>query len=93
MYRKYPGYAEDIYRGEIDLADWLIRKALRKFRFAAAAAIFAHIARSDLKFGLTGFLPALLRRVGKKMRGGPQPDTLPQSPTSFPTRAPSEAGS
>jgi hypothetical protein len=92
MYRKYPAYAEEIRGGEIDLADWLIRKALRKFRFIAAAAIFTHIARSDLRFSLAGFLPALLRRARKKLSAGPQQGQFPQSSPVFPIGAPSEAG-
>ena len=82
---KYPAYAEEIRGGEIDLADWLIRKALRKFHFAAAAAIFTHIARSDLKFSVAGFLPALLRRARKKLATGPQQDEALQSTLQLPS--------
>lgn len=91
MVRKYPDYAEEIEAGEADLAGWLIRKALRKLRLAAAAAILIHIARSDPKFGLA-FVPALLRRAGRRLLNGPQTGPIPSDSPSFPTGAPSEVG-
>jgi len=63
MYRKYPVYADDILAGEADLADWLIRKALRKFQLASAAKMFIYLARSNPCFALALLVPSLLSRL------------------------------
>jgi len=77
MQEKYPEYLEDIRFGEANLADWLIRKALRNFRPGLAAAIFSHIAHTDLRFSLATFLPGMLLRGGRKLvwpdRAGAKP--------------------
>ncbi|HEX4635328.1 MAG TPA: hypothetical protein VH189_04050, partial [Rhizomicrobium sp.] len=67
-------------------------KALRKLRVVTAIAILAHIARSDVKFGLGAFLPALLRRAGRKLFSEPQPGQDSQAFLSLSARASSEAG-
>jgi glycosyltransferase involved in cell wall biosynthesis/peptidoglycan/xylan/chitin deacetylase (PgdA/CDA1 family)/SAM-dependent methyltransferase len=77
MSQKYPEYLADIRFGEANLADWLIRKALRKCRFGLAAEIFSHIAHTDLRFSLATFLPGVLMRGGlmlvRPARTGPKP--------------------
>jgi len=93
MYRKYPQYAEEIHAGETDLADWLIRRALRRLRLGAAIGIFIHIARSDVKFGLAAFLPGLLLRAGRKLFSDPPPDQTSPGPSTFHIGSPSEVGS
>ncbi len=93
MYRKYPEYAEEIHSGETDLADWQIRKALRKFRFDSALAIFIHIARSDLTFGLAAFLPGLVFRASRKLFGAPRTSRKSPMPLPFHIGSSSEVGS
>jgi glycosyltransferase involved in cell wall biosynthesis/peptidoglycan/xylan/chitin deacetylase (PgdA/CDA1 family) len=95
MQRKYPEYAEEISHGEADLADWLMRRALRKFRLDTATAIFAHIARADLRYSLARFLPGLFARGGRILLGSPRTGTSPQGISTFPidSRGNVEAGS
>ena len=95
MHRKHPEYAREIRLGEADLADWLMRKALRKFRLDTATTIFAHIARTDLRFSLASFLPAIFARGGKVLLGGPQTGTGQQRSPTFEIGSPGnvEAGS
>lgn len=83
MYRKCPEYAEDIRLGEADLADWLIRKALRNFRFDKAIAIFFHLARTAPKYSMASFLPGLVLRGGRTLFGTPQTSAEPQPPLMF----------
>ena len=83
MCRKYPEYAEDIRLGEADLADWLIRKALRNFRLDKAIAIFFHIARAAPKCSMASVLPGLVLRGGRTLFGTPQTSAKPQQPLMF----------
>lgn len=80
MQEKYPQYLEDIRYGEANLADWLIRKAVRNFRFGLAAAIFSHIAHTDLRFSLATFLPGILLRGGRKLIWPAQAGAKPVMP-------------
>jgi hypothetical protein len=95
MHRKYPEYAEEISHGEADLADWLMRRALRKFRLDTAIAIFAHIARCDLRYSLAKFLPGIFARGGRILLGSPRTSAGPQASSTFPleSRGNVEAGS
>jgi glycosyltransferase involved in cell wall biosynthesis/peptidoglycan/xylan/chitin deacetylase (PgdA/CDA1 family) len=83
MYRKYPEYAQEIRLGETDLADWLIRKALRNFRLDTAIAICAHIARTDLRYGLAKFVLGLLLRGWRILLGTPRTGAVSQMPPTF----------
>lgn len=83
MLRKYPEYAAEIRLGEADLADWLMRKALRRFRFGTAAAICAHIARTDFRYGLAQILPRLFLRGGKRLLSTPRGDDVSQVLPTF----------
>ena len=95
MCRKYPDYAEEIRLGEADLADWLMRKALRKFRLDTASAILAHIAREDLRYCLAKFVPGMFARGGKKLLGAARSGTDPRNSSTFRIGSPGnvEAGS
>ena len=95
MYRKYPEYAEEIRLGEADLADWLMRKALRKFRLDTASAILAQIAQEDLRYCLAKFLPGMFARGGKKLLGPTRSAADPQKSPTFRIGSPGnvEAGS
>lgn len=78
MYRKYPEYAGEIHASEVDLVDWLIRRALRKLRIDSALNIFLHIAPSDRKFILAVFTPSLFLRAWRKWRDAPMVHQKPQ---------------
>jgi glycosyltransferase involved in cell wall biosynthesis/peptidoglycan/xylan/chitin deacetylase (PgdA/CDA1 family) len=95
MYRKYPVYADEIRLGEADLADWLMRKALRKLRLNTAVAIFTHIARTDLRYSLAKFLPGLFARGGRKLLATQRRGAGKQTPPAFQIGSPGnvEAGS
>ena len=81
MRRKYPEYTEVIRLGEADLADWQMYKALRRFRFGEAFAVFFHIARTNRWYGLAKILPSLLLRSAKVLlsasRTGGESQMLP----------------
>jgi glycosyltransferase involved in cell wall biosynthesis/peptidoglycan/xylan/chitin deacetylase (PgdA/CDA1 family)/SAM-dependent methyltransferase len=83
MHRKHPEYAEEIRLGEADLADWLIRKALRNLRLDTAIAIFAHIARTDLRYIVAKFIPGLFLRAGRILFGTPRIGAGSQMPPTF----------
>lgn len=95
MHRKHPEYAEEIRLGEADLADWLMRKALRKLRLNTAVAIFTHIARTDLRYSLARFLPGLFARGGRKLLATQRRGSGKQTPPAFHIGSPGnvEAGS
>jgi glycosyltransferase involved in cell wall biosynthesis len=95
MYHKYPVYAEEILSGEVDLADWLIRKALRNSRLASAAEIFIYVARADLRCAVALLLPGLLSRAVRKFFCRPQATREQRAATLFDIGSPSgiEVGS
>lgn len=90
MHQKYPEYRADIRFGEANLADWLMRKALRKFRFGLAAEIFSHIAHTDLRFSLATFLPGVLLRGGRRLVKPPRTASEPLASLTFGIGSPTD---
>jgi glycosyltransferase involved in cell wall biosynthesis/SAM-dependent methyltransferase len=77
MKRKYPRHAQEVRRGEVELAAWLFWKATRNRQPGAALELLAEIARLDARSAArtaAGLARKGLGRLGRpKRRGSPPP--------------------
>jgi glycosyltransferase involved in cell wall biosynthesis/peptidoglycan/xylan/chitin deacetylase (PgdA/CDA1 family)/SAM-dependent methyltransferase len=83
MRRKYPRHAQEVRRGEIELAAWLFWKATRNRQPGAALELLAEIARLDARHAArtaVGLARKGLGRLGGlKRRGSPPPPLFSQA--------------
>ncbi|MDG2528027.1 glycosyltransferase [Caulobacter endophyticus] len=66
MKAKYPRYAAEVDRGEVELAGWLFWKAVRNRRLRSAAIIFAHVVRLDARKAVR-LSQSAVRRAGARL--------------------------
>lgn len=83
MRRKYPRHAQEVRRGEIELAGWLFWKAIRNRKLGAALELLAEIAKLDARRAArtaVGLARKGLGRLGRpRRRGSPPPPLFSQA--------------